>query len=388
MRTGQTVREWEEGLRELHTRIGRRFKRAEPRARAYRYIQGLLSNMPRKNGWQLAEASGEHGPDGMQRLLNRAVWDVDGVRDEVQAYVAEHLGMPTGVLVVDETGFLKKGKHSVGVKRQYSGTAGGIENCQIGVFLAYASERGYALVDRALYLPKDWVEDQTRRQETHIPEAVGFATKPQLARMLLERALAAGIPHQWVTGDCIYGDDWRLRTWLERQRQWYVVGVTRDHLLYYDGARQRYDDIAATLPPQAWQQLSCGSGSKGERLYEWALVPWRNVDYPDDELHAFLVRRHPTDPTEEAYFRVFAPAGTPLQTLVQVAGRRWTIEECFELGKGEVGLDDYEVRHWLAWYRHITLGMLALAFLAVMRYETNSRLTKKGHTPASQHSSL
>lgn len=388
MRTGQTVREWEDGLRELHTRIGRRFKRAEPRERAYRYIQGLLSNVPRKNGWQLAEASGEHGPDGMQRLLNRAVWDVDGVRDEVQAYVAEHLGMPTGVLVVDETGFLKKGKHSVGVKRQYSGTAGGIENCQIGVFLAYASERGYALVDRALYLPKDWVEDQARRQETHIPEAVGFATKPQLARMLLERALAAGMPHQWVTGDCIYGDDWRLRTWLERQRQWYVVGVTRDHLLYYDGARQRYDDIAATLPPQAWQQLSCGRGSKGERLYEWALVPWRNVDYPDDELHAFLVRRHPTDPTQEAYFRVFAPVGTPLQTLVQVAGRRWTIEECFELGKGEVGLDDYEARHWQAWYRHITLGMLALAFLAVMRYETNSRSTKKGHTPASQHSSL
>jgi SRSO17 transposase len=387
MLDAQMVRGWEQSLEELHKWIGRRFKRAEPRERAYRYVKGLLSNVVRKNGWQLAEQAGESTPDGMQRLLSSAVWDVDGVRDDVRAHVVQHLGMPDGVLVLDETGFLKKGSHSVGVKRQYSGTAGGIENCQIGVFLAYSTARGHSLIDRELYLPKDWIEDRARRQEAAIPDDIVFATKPQLGQRMLERALANHVPHQWITGDAIYGDDRRLRAWLEEQRQGYVLGVTRDEMLYYDGARQRYDEIAATLPPDAWQQLSCGAGTKGERLYDWALVTWRRGNQAPDEMHAFLVRRNTTDPTDEAYFRVFAPAGTSWSSLVQVAGQRWTVEECLELAKGEVGLDQYEVRHWQGWYRHITLAMFALAFLVVVRQTAHQQEVekKRGSCTAARH---
>jgi len=337
----------------------------------YRYLQGLLSNVPRKNGWQMAERAGESSPDGMQRLISTAAWDEDGVRDDVRAYVVDHMSSSEGVLVLDETGFLKKGKCSVGVKRQYSGAAGGIENCQIGVFLTYRTQKGHALIDRALYLPKEWVDDAARREQTNVPETVGFAKKAELARNLLQRAFDAQVPHRWITADSIYGDDRQLREWLQKHKEWYVLGITRHHLLYYDGARQRFDEIAATLPPTAWQQLSCGTGTKGERLYEWAIVSWRNWNYPEDELHAFLVRRNPLDPTDEAYFRVFAPTGTSLQTLVQVAGQRWTIEECFELAKSELGLSHYEVRSWQGWLRHVTLVMLALAFLTVMRSLAN-----------------
>jgi SRSO17 transposase len=333
----QVVCKWERELQELHAKIGQRFKRVEPRERAYRYLKGLLSNVPRKNGWQLAEQAGEKRPDGMQRLLSTAVWDVDGVRDDLQAYVVAQLGTEDGTLVLDETGFLKKGEHSVGVKRQYSGTAGGIENCQIGVFLAYSSERGHALLDRALYLPKDWIADAPRREQAEVPETVAFAKKTELARKLLEHAFAAKVPHQWITGDSIYGDDRRLREWLQQNKEWYILGVTRDEMLYYDGVRQRYDEIAASLPVEAWQQLSCGEGSKGERLYEWTLVTWQRWQQAADEMHAFMVRRNPTDPTDEAYFRVFAPAGTSPATLARVAGRHWTVEECFEVAKSEVG---------------------------------------------------
>lgn len=367
MVTRQVVKGWEAGLQALHERIAGRFRRAEPRQRAYKYLKALLSEVARKNSWQLAEQAGEQRPYGMQRLLRNAVWDEDGVRDDLQGYVTEHLGSANGVLVVDESGFVKKGKHSAGVKRQYSGAAGGIENCQVGVFVGYTSEHGYALIDRALYLPKDWIADASRCQAAHVPAGMSFATKPQLARRLLEHALTAQIPHRWVTADAIYGDDWQLRGWLEAHKEWYVLGVTRDLLLYYEGARQRLDEIAASLPASAWQQLSCGTGTKGERLYEWTLVTWQNWQRAEDELHGFLVRRNPTDPTDEAYFLVFASAGTSLPTLVQVAGQRWTVEECFELAKGEVGLDHYEVRQWQAWYRYITLAMLALAFLAVVR---------------------
>ncbi len=382
MVTKRVVQEWEVGLHVLHGWIGRRFRRAEPRERVYRYLRGILSDVERKNGWQVAEQVGEERPYGMQRLLRTAVWDVDGVRDDLQTYVQEHLGDVEGVLVIDETGFLKKGQDSVGVKRQYSGTAGGIENCQVGVFLAYASPYGHALIDRALYLPKEWITDRRRRQKAHIPDDIAFATKPQLARTMLERVLVAHLPHRWITGDSIYGDDTALRRCLESRKEWYVLGVTCDHLLYYDGARQRLDEITATLPPTAWYQVSCGTGTKGERLYEWALVTWRNAGQAANELRGFLARRNPTDPTDEAYFFVFAPAGTSLQTLVHVAGQRWTVEECFELGKGEVGLDHYEVRHWQAWYRYITLAMLAFAFLVVVRRTmAEPPSEKKCHTP-------
>jgi SRSO17 transposase len=330
------------------------------------YLQGLMSDVHRKNGWQLAEQAGEATPDGMQRLLSTAVWDVEGVRDDLRDYVMETLGSEDGVLVLDESGFLKKGMHSVGVKRQYSGTAGRVENCQIGVFLGYASRKGQALIDRALYVPQEWTTDEARRRQAKVPEAVTFATKPELGRQMLERAFAAGVPAQWVVSDSVYGGDRRLRLWLEEQEHWFVLGVAKDEPLWSGFYQQRADERAAALPEEAWQRLSCGAGAKGPRVYDWALLPLPRWGQASDVLPALLVRRSLTD-GELAYFVVFAPAGTPLQTLVTLAGMRWTIEECFEVGKNETGLDEYEVRHWPGWYRHITLSMLALAFLSVTR---------------------
>jgi SRSO17 transposase len=364
----EAVEDWAGELRVLGSRIGTRFERAEPRQRALAYLKGLMSDVPRKNGWQLAEQAGELTPDGMQRLLSTAVWDVEGVRDDLRAYVVEHLGHPEGVLVIDESGFIKKGDKSVGVKRQYSGTAGKVENCQIGVFVGYASEAGHALIDRALYLPEEWASDPARRAEAKVPEEVTFATKPELARQMLERAFTAGVPCRWVTGDSVYGGDGRLRLWLEEHRHWFVLGVAKDEPLWGGFEQHRADAWAAAWPDDGWQRLSCGEGAKGPRLYDWALIPLPRWGQAPDTMHALLVRRSLTD-EEMAYFVVFAPAGTPLQALIRVAGMRWTIEECFETGKEEVGLDDYEVRHWPGWYRHITLSMLALAFLTVTRQQ-------------------
>lgn len=364
----EEVEIWAKELDILGTRIGKRFERAEPRDRAVRYIQGLMSDIPRKNGWQLAEYVGEATPDGMQRLLSTAHWDVDGVRDDLRYYVVEEIGTPEGILVIDETGFLKKGTHSVGVKRQYSGTAGRVENCQVGVFLSYASKQGHALIDREVYLPKEWATDEARRTIAKVPTTIQFATKPELARQMLERAFAANVPCAWVTGDSIYGGDRRLRLWLEEQRRWFVLGIAKDEPLWCSFEQKRADEWATTLPDDAWQRLSCGDGAKGPREYNWALLPLPRWGQAPDIFHALLVRRSLTD-GELAYYVVFAPAGTSLQTLVMVAGQRWTIEECFELGKNEVGLDEYEVRHWPGWYRHITLSMWALAFLTVTRHQ-------------------
>jgi SRSO17 transposase len=362
----ETVEDWARDLDQLGERIGARFTRAEPRARALAYLKGLMSNIPRKNGWQLAEFAGEATPDGMQRLLSTADWDVNGVRDDLRRYVVETIGTLTGVLVVDESGFLKKGTHSVGVKRQYSGTAGRIENCQIGVFLGYASENGYALIDRELYLPQEWIADATRRATAKVPEEIEFATKAELARRMLARAFAAGVPCTWVTGDSIYGGDRRLRLWLEEHCHWFVLGIAKNEALWGGFQQQRADVWASKIPDDAWHRLSCGDGAKGPRFYDWALLYLPRWGQSSDIEHGLLVRRS-LDDGELAYYVIFAPAGTPLQTLVTVAGQRWTIEECFELGKSEVGLDEYEVRHWPGWYRHITLSMLALAFLTVTR---------------------
>jgi SRSO17 transposase len=304
----------------------------------------------------------------MQRLLSTAVWDVDGVRDDLRAYVVEELGEPDGVLVVDETGFLKKGKHSVGVKRQYSGTAGRIENCQIGVCLSYASEKGHTLIEREVYLPKEWAMDSERRTTAKVPADLQFATKPELARQMLERAFAANVPCAWVTGDSMYGGDRRLRLWLEEQQRWFVLGIAKNEPLWCSFEQRCADDWAATVPDEAWQRLSCGKGAKGPREYAWALVPLPRWGQSPAVLHALLVRRSLTD-GELAYFVVFAPAGTSLQILVTIAGLRWTIEECFEFGKDDVGLDEDEVRHWPGCYRHITLSMWALAFLTVTRHQ-------------------
>jgi SRSO17 transposase len=376
MPEAEDVEIWAKELTMVGTRMGARFERAEPRKRAMRYIQGLMSDIGRKNGWQLAEYAGEATPDGMQRLLSTAVWDVEGVRDDLRDYVVESLASVDGVLVVDESGFLKKGTHSVGVKRQYSGTAGRVENCQIGVFLGYASDKGQALIDRALYLPQEWAGDEARRREAKVPDEVTFATKPELGRQMLERAFAADVPARWVTGDSIYGGDRRLRLWLEEQRRWFVLGIAKDEPLWSGFYQQRADERAAALPEDAWIPLSCGAGAKGPRVYDWALLPLPRWGQSDAVLHALLVRRSLSD-GELAYFVVFAPAGTALQTLVTVAGMRWTIEECFEVGKSETGLDEYEVRHWPGWYRHITLSMVALAFLAVTRCQALQLDSKK-----------
>ncbi len=362
---------WATGVEALHARIAGRFRRAEVRARARGYLEGLLGRVERKNGWQLAEQLGERGPQGVQRLLNAAHWDAEAVRDDLRAYVVEHLGDPAGVLVVDETGFLKKGTKSVGVKRQYSGTAGRIENSQVGVFLAYASPRGRAFVDRSLYLPQEWAADADRRAEAGVPEEVTFATKGQLARAMLARAYAVGVPAAWVTADEVYGDDGGLRAWLDAQERSYVLAVSCSHRLWVEGQQERVDLLSAALPPEAWTRLSCGEGSQGPRLYDWAC---RRLPAAAGDARAawVLVRRSLSDPTELAYYRACGPARTPLAELVRVAGTRWVIEECIQRAKGEVGLDQYEVRRWTAWHRHITLALLAHAYLEVTRAQAGA----------------
>lgn len=369
------IEDWCTEVDGLHARIAPRFYRAEVRQRAKRYLLGLLERVERKNGWQLAEQLGEAGPQGVQRLLNAAQWDAHGVRDDLQAYVVEHLGDPEGVLIVDETGFLKKGTKSVGVQRQYSGTAGRRENCQIGVFLGYASPAGRTFLDRELYLPQEWADDAERRVEAGVPDEITFQTKPQLAQRMLERALGSGVPARWVTADEIYGNDPALRRWLEAAGQAYVLAVSCNHPIWQAGRQERADALIAALPPESWATLSCGAGSQGDRFYDWAAVQLPYACVPGT-IHWLLVRRNLSDPTERAYFRVCGPADTPLEEMVWVAGLRWAIEECFEDAKGLVGLDQYEVRKWQAWYRHITLALLAHAYLAVTRSSANA--AKKG----------
>jgi SRSO17 transposase len=380
------VENWAAGLEQLHARIAPRFARSEQRGRALTYLKGLLSPLQRKNGWQLAEVAGERTPDGVQRLLNTALWDADAVRDDLREYVVEQLGDAQAVLVIDETGFLKKGVKSVGVKRQYSGTAGRIENCQIGVFLAYASANGQTLLDRELYLPQEWAADTQRRREAGVPAQVEFATKPQLAKTMLARALEADVPRRWVTADEVYGSDRRLRRWLEEQEQAFVLAVSSNEPLWCDigrGLRQeRAAAMGASVPSAQWQRLSAGAGAKGPRLYDWARVALERLTWlgaPEVRWeHWLLVRRSTEKPDELAYYVVFCPVGTPLLELVQVAGRRWTIEESFAITKEEVGLDEYEVRRWTGWYRHITLAMLAQAYLAVTRAQAAAGEGEKG----------
>lgn len=367
------VTAWAAGLEAMAERIGPHFARTEARRRAGLYLKGLLSPIERKNGWQLAEEVGDQTPYGVQHLLGRAEWDADAVRDDVRAYGMEHLADPQGVQVIDETGFLKKGTKSAGVQRQYSGTAGRIENCQVGVFLTYASPKGRTFQDRELYLPKDWCADQARREEAGIPEGVVFATKAQLAHRMLERSWAAGVRAGWVTADEVYGHDSKFRRWLEGEQQPFVLAVQSDQTLRGSGYA-RVDEAAAILPKKAWRRLSAGNGSKGPRLYDWACLEWGRAD---GWSHWLLVRRSLTNLQDLAYYFVFAPSGTPLEEMVRVAGTRWTIEECFEAAKGEVGLDQYEVRKWHGWYRHITLAMAAHAWLTVIRNQAEATSSEK-----------
>jgi SRSO17 transposase len=353
-------------LADIERRLTPYFERAEPRRRALAYLRGLLSPAERKNSWQLAEVNGDTSPYGLQHLLRRALWEPDAVRDELRRYVIQHLGDPEAVLVLDETGFLKKGRHSAGGARQYSGTAGRIEHCQIGVFLAYASRHGYTLLDRELYLPEEWTNDCVRCQHAGIPETRRFATKPALAKQMLQRTLAAGVPAQWVTGDSVYGDDRRLRMWLESCPQAYVLAVSGKEYVWLDWQQRRVSTILAALPEDGWIRLSAGEGSKGPRWYDWRWLPLAAPLEPR-WCRWLLVRRSASESADVAAYVVFAPEDTPLEEVVRVAGRRWTIESCFEAAKSEVGLDHYEVRSWTGWYRHITLAMWALALLTVLR---------------------
>jgi len=359
---------WTDLFDTLGERIGLCFTRPETRAGVKAYLRGLLSPIERKNGWQLAEEAGLSTPYSMQYLLNRAVWDSDAVREQLQAYVREQIADADGMLVIDETGFLKKGTRSVGVQRQYSGTAGRIENCQIGVFLTYASQGEQTLLDRELYLPKSWTQDPVRCGAAHVPEEVVFATKPELAARMLWRTLDAGLEARWVTGDTVYGSHRPLRAGLEARKQAYALAVSCQEQVEVQGEHKRVDSIADGLAPEQWQRLAVGNGSKGPRAFDWARV---ELSKPEHEgwQRFLLIRRSlvlgETD-AKRAYVLIFAPRATTLAEMAEAIGTRWTVEQCFQEGKGEVGLDHYEVRSWHGWYRHITLCMLAHAFLVAL----------------------
>ncbi len=368
--TPTQVVQWAQALTHLHARIASRFARPEPRRRALAYLQGLLSCSERKNGWHLAEQAREARPYGMQRLLSQAVWDTDGVRDDLRQYALEHLGQEAAIVVIDESSFPKRGKKSAGVQVQYCGTTGQVENCQVGVFLAYVTACGHTLIDRELYLPLDWTEDPQRCQEASIPASVRFQTKPELAVQMIERLWKAQIPITWVVADSVYGGNLDLRTWLEAHGYPYVLAVACDEpvgILTPEGGRRRVEAReveALLLHDQEWQRLAMSEGTKGPRLFDWACVPMLHR-WEEDGRHWLLMRRSLTDPREKAYYFVFAPPGTTLCEMVQAIGARWHIEEDFETTK-EMGLDQYEVRSWIGWYRHITLVMLAHAFLTAI----------------------
>lgn len=367
---------WQEELEALKGRLAPHFPRSDLRQRAQTYFAGLLGESKRKNGWQLAEAAADSTPYGVQHLLARANWDADAVRDDLREYVVEHLAEEQGgVLIVDETGFLKKGDKSVGVKRQYTGTAGKRENCQVGVFLAYASGKGAAFVDRELYLPEEWAEDTERRREAGVPEEVEFASKPALARRMLQRTLDSGVSACWVVGDSVYGDArHNIGMFLEEREQPYVLAVSGKAHVWAGFRQHRVGDVLQAQREGAllyegnegWRRISAGSGSKGQRLYDWIRL---GLSSPLQEgfRRWLLIRRDIEDPEELTAYIVFAPDGTTLEELAKAAGSRWNIEAAFEAAKSETGLDEYEVRSWTGWYRHITLSLFAHAFLAALR---------------------
>lgn len=373
------VEAWADGFSQVEELLAPRFRRREPRSRAAGYVQGLMSGLERKNGWTISEATGAASPNSVQWLLTGADWDPDLLRDDLRGWVVDHLGDPEGVLVVDDTGFLKKGTKSAGVQRQYTGTAGRIENAQIGVFLAYSTPAGRTLLDRELYLPKSWLEDRARCAEAGIPvdgpDEVGFATKPELAGRMLDRALDAGVPAGWVTGDEAYGQVSALRLMLEGRGMSYVLAVPSNQRVHPAGhtiaeGEMRIDAAVAALAPQSWTTISVGAGAKGPRVYQWARAPIRPLAGAG---YWLLARRSLSDPSDLAYYLAAAPKHTPLRELARVAGARWAIEETFQTAKNEVGLDHYQVRRYPGWYRHITLAMLAHAFLTITRAATTTR---------------
>ncbi|MEU5600025.1 IS701 family transposase [Streptomyces sp. NPDC020298] len=374
---------------DLFLSIGHRFGRVELRRRMRDYVCGLLAPVARKNSWQLAEQAGHSTPDGLQHLLAGSKWEPDDIRDDLQEYVADKLGEGDGVLIIDDTGFIKKGTTSAGVQRQYSGTAGRTENCQIGVFAAYATTRGRALVDRELYLPKSWTEDRERCRTAKVPDEREFATKGELARHMVLRALASPLPITWVTADSAYGQDNRFRRLLEQSGVGYVLAVPKSQ---FSVGCSRIEGLFAQAPAEAWEKISCGDGAKGPRIYHWAAVRLPAVaefDYQGEVPHRMrwaLARRSISKPDEIAYYLAYAPLQVTVQELVRVAGARWAIEECFQAAKNECGLDQYEVRRYVGWYRHITLAMLAHAFLAATAHQSWEKGAEQVRRPGSSGS--
>lgn len=364
---------WETELEAMHGRIRARFVHPEAHRRALAYLKGLLGSVERKNGWQLASHAGDARPDGMQRLLSTYRWDADGVRDDLRDYVVEHLGDERAVLVVDEIGFLKRGRESAGVERQYNQTAGQRENCQVGIFLAYLSRRGCAILDRELYLSEDWDFDWDRKERAGVPDELPSSrSKDELARDMIDRALEAGVPCAWVVADALCCNDYSLRRGLEEQGVAYVMAV-KDHerLLTNstDGlgwlpARQ----LAQRISLDDWERFSAGEdGGESSRHHDWARVPLRTYEYRE-EWYWLLVRRDVTDPADLNYYTCFGRADVSLAELARVAEHARITADTFKAARREVGLDQYEVRRWTGWHRHITLAMVAHAVLAVTRY--------------------
>ena len=367
---------WQELFDQVMGRVAGRFARVELRRRAKAFVRGLLTDLPRKNCWTIAEHAGDATPDGMQHLLARAVWDADAVRDDVRALLVEHLGDQAAVLVVDETGDLKKGTATVGVQRQYTGTAGKVDNAQVAVYLAYATGAGHGVIDRELYLPQGWLADAERCHAAGVPDQVGFATKPELARVMLERALDAGVPAGWVTADEVYGGSPALRGWLEARQLPYVLAVkATEPLPPPSGPSAPAARLAAHIPSACWLRISAGQGAKGRRWYAWSRLPLATAGAPPGWGRWLLLRRS-LHTGELAFYLCAAPASTPLVALVRVAGSRWRVEEAFQAGKGLCGLDQHQVRRWGSWYRWVTLAMLAYAFLVV------AAVTEHGRHPA------
>lgn len=360
---------WWDEFGALMDRIAPRFRRYEPARHAGALMLGLLSGLDRKNCWTIAERQGQEDPNKLQHLLSRAVWDADAVRDDLRSYVKDAFDDPQGILVVDETGDLKKGRHTVAVQRQYTGTAGRIENAQVAVYLTYAAPRGHALIDRALYVPKSWIGDSDRREQAGVPAETVFATKPALALQMIISALDAGVSASFVAGDEVYGNDPKLAAALQERQIGYVLAVSRNHRVPTELGPARADSLAAGFPPQSWQVHSAGVGSKGPRLYSWA-----SLQIPSNGPgHQWMLWRRNDSTGELAYYRCYSPKPVTLAELVRVAGQRWTVEESFQCAKGQAGLDEHQVRRWNSWHRWVTLSMLAMAFLAVTTAAQNTQ---------------
>jgi SRSO17 transposase len=377
---------WASSLRAVKDRMRPLFTQDRVAASANAFLDGLLGPERRKTGWARAEAAGDDGPWRQQAILGRARWEADALRDIVRDYALETLADPEAVLVFDETGFLKQGEASCGVARQYTGSAGKVTNCQIGVFAAYASRHGHAFIDRALYLPKPWASDLARRSATHVPAAVGFATKPQLVSRMIRRAIEAGVPFAWVAADSVYGIG-ALEMDLRKAGKGYVLGVASTHQfnswLRQPAVSGTAEEIMQRLDASAWRRLSAGEGTKGPRLYDWAYLELADLDASDYGsgqsglwTRGLLIRRNLADGAC-AYFTTWCPAGTGIETLVAVEGQRWSIEDSFETSKKELGLDHNETRSWHGWHRHVSLVMLAFAMLATIRHHANRQPPQK-----------